>query len=268
MFDIFGAKDPQKALQRAHEYIREGRKDAAIKVLEENLIDDAESFDLFQELARLYYDAEERGRAVELLRRIQKMVPSRTDEVIAQLSDLFYHHTSIDAGDFLIQLYNSQQRYEEISKIIRALSEHDRSLLLKKYEKTRQSVESKDVVLKHDFDSMLILSSLKFFLDASEEAVAVVEPLMGIDLFKRPLLTWARVIARERYSDSYAVLLLLKVQLANDDYEGALAQAQRIFEKFPDASDLLIEILSAVKPPPAVQTAYTQMLTDLYITQG
>jgi tetratricopeptide (TPR) repeat protein len=268
VFDIFGAKDPQKALQRAHEYIREGRKEAAIKVLEDNLIDDAESFDLFQELARLYYDVEERGRAVELLRRIQKMVPSRTDEVIAQLNDLFYHHTSIDAGDFLIQLYNSQQRYEEISKIILALSEHDRSLLLKKYEKARQSVESKDVVLKHDFDSMLILSSLKFFLGASEEAVAVVEPLMGIDLFKRPLLTWARVIARERYGDSYAVLLLLKVQLANDDYEGALAQAQRIFEKFPDASDLLIEILSAVKPPPAVQTAYTQMLTDLYITQG
>ncbi|MDH4211467.1 MAG: tetratricopeptide repeat protein [candidate division WOR-3 bacterium] len=268
MFDIFSVKDPQKALQKAHDYIREDRKEAAIKVLEENLTDDAESFDLFQELARLYYDAEERGRAVELLRRVQRIVPSRADEVIAQLSDLFYHHTSIDAGDFLVQLYNSQQRYEEISKILLALSEHDRNLLVKKYEKAKQSIENKDVVLKHDFDNMIILSSLKFFLGASEEGVAVMEPLMVMDLFKKPLLSWARVIARERYGDSFAVLLLLKVQLANDDYEGALAQAQRIFDKFPDASDLLIEILSAVKPPPAVQPAYTQMLTDLYITQG
>ena len=268
MFDIFSVKDPQKALQKAYEYLREDRKEAAIKVLEENLTDDAESFDLSQELARLYYDAEERGRAVELLRRIQKLVPSRTDEVVAVLSELFYRHTSIDAGDFLVQLYNSQQRFEEISKILLALSDHERNLLVKKYEKAKQILESKDVILKHDFESMIILASLKFFLGASEDAIAIVEPLMGIDLFKKPLLHWARVMARERYSDSFAVLLLLKVQLANEDYEGALAQAQRMFEKFPDASDLLIETISAVKPPPTVQPAYTQMLTDLYITQG
>jgi tetratricopeptide (TPR) repeat protein len=268
VFDIFSAKDPQKALQKAHEYIREDKREAAIKVLEENLTDDAESFDLSQELARLYYDAEERGRAVDLLRRIQRMVPSRSDEVIAQLSELFYHHTSIDAGDFLVQLYNSQQRFEEINKILLALSEHDRNLLVKKYEKAKQNIENKDVILKNDFENMIILSSLKFLLGASEEAGAVIEPLMGSDLFRKPLLHWARVMARERYGDSFAVLLLLKVQLANDDYEGALAQAQRIYEKFPDASESLIEVLSAVKPPPTVQPAYIQMLTDLYITQG
>jgi predicted Zn-dependent protease len=70
VLDIFNVKDPQKALQRANELIREGRKEAAIKVLEDNLTEDNESFDLFQELARLYYDADERGRAVKLLRRI------------------------------------------------------------------------------------------------------------------------------------------------------------------------------------------------------
>ncbi len=268
MFDIFSVKDPQKALQKAHEYIREDKIQAAIRVLEENMTDDSESFDLSQELARLYYEVEERGRAVDLLRRIQKTVPSRTDEVVAQLSELFYRHTSIDAGELLVQLYNSQQRYEEISKILLALSEHDRNLLVKKYEKLRQNIETKNVILKHDFDNIIILSSLKFFLDASEDAVTTVEPLMSIDLFKKPLLHWARVIGRERYSDSYAVLLLLKAQLANDDYEGALTQAQRILEKFPDVSDALIDILSSIKPPPTIQPAYTQMLTDLYITQG
>ena len=132
MFDIFSAKDPQRALQRAHELIREDKKQAAIQVLEDNLTDDVESFDLFQELARLYYDIDERGRAVDLLRRVQGLVPSRTDEVIAQLSELFYHHTSIDVGEFLVQLYTAQQKYDEISKIMLALTEHEIDLLIKK----------------------------------------------------------------------------------------------------------------------------------------
>jgi tetratricopeptide (TPR) repeat protein len=268
VFDIFGTKDPQRALQKAHEYISEDKKHAAIKVLEENLTDDNESFDLFLELSRLYYDVEERGRAVDLLRRIQKIVPSRTDEVTAQLSELFYHHTSIDAGELLIQLYHAQQRYEEISKIVLALGEHERNLLVKKYEKIRQTIETRDVILKNDFDSIVILSSLKFFIDRSEDAVTVIEPLMATDVFKKPLLNWGRVIGRERYSDPHAALLLLKLQLANDDYDSALTQAQRVFDKFPEVSDALIDVLTSIKPPPALQPTYTQMLTDLYITQG
>jgi tetratricopeptide (TPR) repeat protein len=268
VFDIFSVKDPQKALQKAHELIREDKKQAAIEVLENNLTDDSESFDLVQELARLYYDVEERGRAVDLLRRVQGIVPSRTDEVIAQLSELFYRHTSIDAGEYLVQLFTAQQKYDEISKILLALNEHEISLLIRKYEKVKQSIEGKNVILKSDFESTIILASLKFYIGASEEAAILVDPLMVIDVFKGPLLNWARVIGRERYNDSYAALLLLKVQLANDDFEVALTQAQRIFDKFPETSEALIEILSSAKPPPALQPSYTQMLTDLYITKG
>jgi predicted Zn-dependent protease len=117
VFDIFNVRDPQKALQRAQEYLREDKKAEAIKVLEDNLTDNNESFDLFHELARLYYDSEERGRAVDLLRRLHSIVPGRTDEIVAQLSDLYYRHTSIDAGEFLIQLYVARQKYDEVSKV-------------------------------------------------------------------------------------------------------------------------------------------------------
>jgi len=268
VFDIFNVKDPEKALLKAQEYLRENRKDAAIKVLEENLTEDNTSFDLFQELARLYYDIEERTRAVDLLRRLYSIVPSRDDEIIAQLSELFYRHTSIDAGEFLIQLYTKQQKYEEISKVLLALKEHEINLLIKKYEKMRQGVEDKNVILKQDFDNTIILASLKFFLGAGKDAAASVEPLIAIDVFKVHFLNWARILGRERYNDPHAAMLLLKVQLANDAFEDALTQTQRIFEKFPEISEELIDLLSAVKPTAELQPAYTQMLTDLYITKG
>ena len=268
MLDIFNVKDPQKALQRANELIREGKKEAAIKVLEDNLTENNESFDLFQELARLYYDADERGRAVKLLRRICSIVPSRTDEIIAELTELYYSHTSIDAGEFLIQLYAAQKKYEEISKALRVLKEHETNLLITKYDKLKQNVDNKRVILKQDFENIVILASLRFFLGASEDAAASIEPLMDIKLFKEPLLNWARTIGKERYNDPQAAILLLKVLLTNGNFEDALPQIQRIIEKFPDVSETLIDILSSVEPPPNLQPAYTQMLTDLYITKG
>jgi tetratricopeptide (TPR) repeat protein len=268
VLDIFNVKDPEKALQRAQELIREGKKEAAIKVLEENLTEDSESFDLFQELSRLYYDIEERGRAVDLLRRLYRIAPSRVDEVVAQVSELYYRHTSIDAGEFLIQLYTTHQKYDEVSKVLLALKEHEINLLVKKYEKMKQVVENKNVMLKKDFDNVIILASLKFYLGAGEDAVASIEPMMEHEPFKKPLFDWARTIGRERYGDHHAAILLLRVQLANSAWEDALTQTQRIFEKFPEASDTLIDILAAVKPTAELQPAYTQMLTDLYITQG
>ena len=266
MFDIFNVKDPQKALQRAQEYLREDKREDAIKVLEDNLTEDNASFDLFHELARLYYDSDERGRAVDLLRRLHSIVPARTDEIVAQLSELYYRHTSIDAGEFLIQLYVARHKYDEISKVLLALKEHEINLLIKKYDKMRQNFEGKNVMLKQDFDNIIVLASLKFFL--GEDAADAVESVMGIDVFKKHLLEWARILGRERYNDPHAAMLLLKVQFSNNAYEDALTQTQRIFEKFPDHSEMLIDLLSAVKPPPELQPAYTQTLTDLYITQG
>ena len=233
MLDIFNVKDPQKALQRAQELVKEGRKEAAIKVLEENLTEDEESFDLFQELCRLYYDVEERGRAIDLLQRLYRIVPSRADEIIAQASELYYRHTSIDAGEFLIKLYTSRQTYDEVSKVLLALKEHEINLLVKKYEKLKQSVEGKNVVLKKDFENIIILATLKFYLKNGEEAAATIESMIEYDAFKKPLFDWARIIGRERYSDNYAAILLLKVQLANGAWEDALTQTQHIFEKFP-----------------------------------
>ena len=249
MFDIFNVKDPEKALQKAQEYIKEGRKDAAIKVLEGNLTDDNESFDLFQELARLYYDTDERGRAIRLLRRLQGIVPSRTDEVIAQVSELYYRHTSIDAGEFLIQLYTAQQKYDEISKVLLALKEHEIRLLVKKYDKIKHNIEGKKIFLKQDFENTIILASLNYYLNAGKDAAAIIESIVDVDAFRKPLHSWARIIGRERYSDAHAALMLLKVQLANGVFEDALTQAQRIFEKFPDESEVLIDILSSANPP-------------------
>ena len=268
MFEIVSGKDPQKALQKAHEYIREDRKQAAIDILEDNITDDPESFELFQELARLYYDNDERANAIDVLRRAQGLVPSRTDEVIAELSELFYQHTSIDAGQYLVQLYTAQQKYDDISKILQGLNEHEVELLIRKYEKLTQNLEKGDVVAKADIDNAIILASLKYRLNASEEAMSVIEPLVAGEAYKKQLLNWGRIMSRERYSDPQAALLLLRMQLGSNDYEGALTQAQRIFDKFPEISDQLIDVLAAVQPPPALQSSYTQMLTDLYITKG
>lgn len=268
MFDIFSAKDPQRALQKAHEYIREGKQQAAIEILEDNITEDPESFELLQELARIYYDVDERAHAIDVLRRAQILVPSRTDEVIAELSELFYHHTSIDAGQYLVQLYTAQQKYDDISKILQGLNQHEIELLIRKYEKLSQNLGERDVVSKGDIDNAIILAALKFQLNASEAAVAVIEPLIAGDAYKKQLLSWARIVSRERYSDPQAALLLLRMQLGGNDYEGALTQAQRIFDKFPEISDQLIDVLAAVQPPAALQSSFTQMLTDLYITKG
>jgi thioredoxin-like negative regulator of GroEL len=68
MFDFFGGKDPERAYQKAQEYIKEQRIDAAIKIIEGNLTDGEESFDLYLLLARLYFNSEERDRAMQVVR--------------------------------------------------------------------------------------------------------------------------------------------------------------------------------------------------------
>jgi tetratricopeptide (TPR) repeat protein len=268
VFDIFGAKDPQKALQRAQEYIREGKTQSAIKVLEENLTESDESFELHLNLARLYFEIEERERAVELLRSIHSIVPSRTAEVIVVLSELFYGHPSIDSGDFLMELCVAQQQYDEVSKVLRALSEREVSLLITRFEKLKQAIVAKNVISKKDFEHLIIFASLKFFVNASEAAMEAVETVIDVETFAPKFLGWARVISRERYSDPLALLMLLKSQLANKDFEGALSQARRMFEKFPDFVDSLITVIASARPPKSVESTYTTFLTELYIKKG
>jgi lipopolysaccharide biosynthesis regulator YciM len=158
MFDIFGSRDPQKALIRAKEHIKDGRADSAIKVLEHNLTEDEESFDLHLLLARLYFESEERGRAVETLRAVKSFVPTRVDEIVALMSELYYQHTSIDSGDFLLQLHIEQHRYDEISKTLRQLSDREMKLLITRYDKLKQNIEGKNVISIKDFENMLVLS--------------------------------------------------------------------------------------------------------------
>lgn len=268
MFDIFGAKDPQKALQRATEYVREDRIGSAIKALEDNLTDSEESFDLYILLAKLYFEVEERGRAVDVLRQVKSIAPIRIDEIIAAISDLFYRHPTIDSADFLLQLHIEQHRYDESGKVLRNLSERDISLLITRYDKLKQNIDSKNVVSKKDFEKLLILSTLLFFTSESEKAVQSIEPMIDEEVHIRQLLNWIRVVARERYADPYAMLLLMRIQIANNDYEGALSQAQRIAEKFPDSTDALIAVTSSAKPPKDLEPAYTQFVTDLYIKKG
>ena len=137
MFDIFGTKDPQKALEKAREYIRENKITSAIKVLEDNLTDSEESFDLYLEVARLYFETEQRGRAAEIFRHTKSILPSKTDEIIALTSSLFYSHASIDIGDFLLQSYVEKEEYEqEQIKIDReALMEEIEQALIKKMDR-------------------------------------------------------------------------------------------------------------------------------------
>lgn len=268
MFDIFGGKDPQKALQRANEYIKEDKIGSAIKTLEENLTESEESFDLYILLAKLYFEVEERGRAVDVLRQIKSIIPARVDEIIAALSDLYYRHPTIDSADFLLQLHIEQHRYDESSKVLRNLTERDISLLITRYDKIKQNIDSKKVVSKKDFEKLLILTTLRFYINESEKAIESIEPMIDEDVHARQLLNWIRVIARERYTDPFAMILLMKILIANNDFEGALSQAQRIAEKFPDSLDALIAIASAAKPPKDLEPAYTQFVTDLYIKKG
>ena len=96
VFDIFSIKDPEKAVQKAREYANSGRIDAAIKLLENNLTESEDSLELYLNLARLYFEVEERMRAARILREAKSIVPSRVDDIVALVSELYYEHPSID----------------------------------------------------------------------------------------------------------------------------------------------------------------------------
>jgi len=267
-FDIFGAKDPEKALEKANENIREGRIGPAIKVLESNLTDGEESFDLYLLLARLYFETEERGRAVEVLRNVKTIAPRRIDEIVTLLSELYYQHTSIDTGDFLLELHIEQQRFDELSKVLKQLSEREVRLLITRYDKVKQTIDAKNVVSKKDFENMLILATLRFFVNESEKAMEAVEAMVDAEVFSRQLLSWITIISRERYNDWHAALLLMRIQMASLNYDRALTVAQRTADKFPDSVNSLIALISAATPPKDLEASYTKFLTDLYIKKG
>ncbi|OGC39078.1 hypothetical protein A2Y85_04525 [candidate division WOR-3 bacterium RBG_13_43_14] len=268
MFDIFGGKDPQKALQKASEYTKEGRIDAAIKVLEGNLTDGEESFDLYMNLARLYFETGERPRSVAVLRSAKVVAPNRTDEVVALLSTLYYEHSSIDLGEYLLQLFIEQEHYDEISKVLRQLSDRDIKLMLTRYEKLKTAIEEKQVISKKDFENLLILAAARFYIDESEKAVQTVELLINAGAFSNQLYKWVQIVARERYNDVYASVLFLKVQLGRGEFEPALIQAQRILEKVPESVDLLITLIGSIKPSKELEASYTQFITELYVKKG
>ena len=268
MFDIFGSRDPQKAFIKAKEYIKDGRADSAIKVLEHNLTEDEESFDLHLLLARLYFESEERGRAVETLRAAKSFVPMRVDEIVALMSELYYQHTSIDSGDFLLQLHIEQHRYDEISKTLRQLSDRELKLLITRYDKLKQNIEGKNVISMKDFENMLVLSSIRFFTHESEQATEAMEAMIEVEVYAPKVLKWIQVIARENYNDWRAALLLLRAQMATQDFSGALNTAQRIADKFADSINSLIAVISAANPPKDLEGSFAQFLTDLYIKRG
>ncbi len=268
MFDIFAGKDANKALQRAHEYMREGRTDAAIKILEENLTEGEESFDLYIELAKLHYDAENRTRATELLRSVQAIAPSRSDELVAAVSDLFYRRTSIDVGDFLLQLHINRQEYDDVSKVLRAFNERESRLLMGRYDKLHQLLGEKKVLTKKDFEHILILASIRFFLHNGKEAAAELETMIGVPAFNKQLVAWMRIIAREHFNDQHAALLQIKVLAGAGEYEELVNLAHRILEKFPDVVDPLIETFAQARPPKDLVAPFQQFLTELYIKKG
>ncbi|MCK5258739.1 MAG: hypothetical protein KAJ69_04400, partial [Thermoplasmatales archaeon] len=118
-----------------------------------------------------------------------------------------------------------QQGYGEINKVLRQLSDREIKLLLTRYDKLKQSIDNKKVVSKKDFENVLILTSLRFFVDESEKASEVIDSMIGIDIHSKKLLRWAEVIARERYNDWHAGLLLMRIQMVNQNFEGAITIA-------------------------------------------
>lgn len=268
MFDFFGGKDPEKAYQKAQEYIKEQRADTAIKVLESNLTDGEESFDLYLLLARLYFNNEERERAMQILRTARSIVPSRTDEITALVSELYYQHASIDTGDFLLEIYVEQKRYDEISKVLRMLTDREIQLLITRYDKFRQAIDKKKVVSIEDANRLIMLASARFYANDSEAAVVALDAISDGETFARPLLEWARVVARERYADWRAQHLLIKLQIACHDFHGALNQAQRTTDKFPESVVSVIGLIGAAKPPKDLKDKYTKFITDLHIKKG
>lgn len=268
MFDLFGGKDPEKAYQKAHEYIREEKPDAAIKILEANLTDSEESFDLYLLLTRLYFANEERERAMQTVRTARAIAQSRTDEITALVSELYYQHASIDTGDFLLELYIEQKRYDEISKVLRMLSEREIQLLITRYDKYRQAIEKKKVISAEDANKLIMLASARFFANDSEAATVALDALFDVETYSRQLMEWARVVARERYADWRAQLLLIKLQVACRDYHGALNQAQRTTDKFPESVVSVIGVIGSAKPSKDLKEKYTKFITDLHIKKG
>jgi len=268
VFEFFGGKDPQKALQRAREYEREGKTNAAIKVLEDNLTENEAGFDAYMELGRLYFDVDQRSQAVELFRELQNIAPGRIDEIIALVSELFYRKTSIDAGELLIQTYIVSQQFEEITKVLRALSDREMKLMVTRYEKLCHASEGKNVITKRDMEHILTLGSIYFFHQESKKAVEIVEPVIGVETFNTHLMAWARTAVRERYNDPYASFVLLKVLLGHRAFEESLNLAHRIQEKFPDFIDPLIVEIAQAKPSKDFEEKYAQLMTELYIKKG
>ncbi len=268
MFDFFGTRDPEKARQKAQDYIRENKTESAIKLLEENLTEGEESFENYQLLARLYYDTAQREQAVRILQQLQKIAPARSDEIFNLVSELFYHHPSIDCGDLFLHLSIIKERYEEIEKILRALNEREVKLLTARYDKLNQNLNARSVLSKKDFENLLILSALRFFINESEAGFKVIEPIINVEIYAEKVLKWARILARSRFNDPYSALLLLKSQLANSEYEAGVAQAQRIYEKFPDFIDHLIDTIIKTKIPKNIEVKFSEFLTELYIKKG
>ncbi|MEO0184367.1 MAG: tetratricopeptide repeat protein [candidate division WOR-3 bacterium] len=268
MFDIFAGKDPQKALQRAQEYVKEGKIPSAIKVLEENLTEGEESFALYIELARLYFENEQRTEAVEILRTAHVNVPSRVDEIIGLLSDYFFRYTSIDAGDFLLQLYVDQEQYEELFKVLRAFNEREIKLLINRYEKLKQNIVTKKVLSKRDFENLIVYGTIVFTFQDGKTALENTDFLLNAGGFQKQLLSWAKAMARERFNDPYTALLLLKTEAGAGHGAEALNQAQRIYEKFPDFIDPLLDTFVTIRPPPDLEAAFSQFITELYVKKG
>uniref|UniRef100_A0A7C6AGZ2 Tetratricopeptide repeat protein n=1 Tax=candidate division WOR-3 bacterium TaxID=2052148 RepID=A0A7C6AGZ2_UNCW3 len=268
MFEIFAGKDPQKAYQRAQEYIKEGKITSAIKVLEDNLTETEESFPLYLELARLYFENQQRVEAVETLRTAQVVVPSRTDEIIGLLSDYFFRYTSIDAGDFLMQLYVNQEEYDELFKVLRAFNEREVKLLINRYEKLKQGIATKKVFSKRDFENLIIYGTIIFTFQDGKNALENIDFLLNTEGFQKQILSWSRAIARERFNDPYAALLLLKALVYSENASEALSQAQRVYEKFPDFIDPLLDTLVSIHPPPDLENSFNQFVTELYVKKG
>ncbi|MEO0129138.1 MAG: tetratricopeptide repeat protein [candidate division WOR-3 bacterium] len=268
MFEIFAGKDPQKAYQRAQEYIKEGKLNSAIRVLEDNLTETEEAFPLYLELARLYFENQQRAEAVETLRTAQVVAPSRTDEIIGLLSDYFFRYTSIDAGDFLLQLYVSQEEYDELFKVLRAFNEREVKLLINRYEKLKQGIATKKIFSKRDFENLIIYATIIFTFQDGKTALENIDFLLSTEGFQKQILGWARAIARERFNDPYSALLLLKSLVYSGNAPEALSQAQRIYEKFPDFIDPLLDTLITLHPPPDLENSFNQFITELYVKKG
>ncbi|MGQ9701787.1 MAG: tetratricopeptide repeat protein [bacterium] len=268
MFEIFAGKDLEKALQRAHDYIKEGKIQSAIKVLEDNLTENESAFPLYLELARLYFENEQRAEAVETLKTAQVIAPSRVDEIVGLLSDYFFRHTSIDAGDFLLQLYVAQEQYEELFKVLRAFNERESKLLINRYEKLKQHITTKNVISKRDFENLIIYGTIIFTFQNGKAALENLEFLLNTGGFGKQLLDWARAMARERFNDPYAALLLLKAEVIAENAGEALNQAQRIYEKFPDFIDPLLDTLITIHPPANLEVNFSQFITELYVKKG